>query len=499
MKFLINALIYGGSALMVYNIYSFITYAKMLAKKESFKNGGAILIVPSLLLIFFLLGYLGIGIFGTPDLLISMILFFGSVFVTIMVYLLRRITAKLEEGEEARVALKAAEEARKQKDLFLSSISHEMRTPLNAIVGLQTVISSEKDLSDVTRDRLDKIGFSARYLTGLIDNLLDISQAETNVLTLDYSVFSLKELLHLLNLMFEQRCEEKKITYVSREINVVDDRFYGDQRRIRQILLSILDNAVKFTPEGGTVTCIAEEVGCIQDKRLLLFTIEDTGIGISEDHLPKLFTAFSQEDTTNTNRYGGSGLGLALTKQLVDLMGGDIKAESVKGQGSRFLVTIPLKPVPEEGQTVEDTASAGTPDYSGYLHGKHLLIADDIDLNAEIVIDLLDLEEATADRAENGEEAVAFFARSQPGFYDAILMDIRMPVMDGFDAARRIREMGRSDSKTIPILALTANATETDRQRSMDAGMNVHLTKPVDADLLYQSLGKLIAEREAAE
>jgi CheY-like chemotaxis protein len=267
----------------------------------------------------------------------------------------------------------------------------------------------------------------------------------------------------------------------------LDDLCVGDSLRLRQVLLRILENAAKFTPEGGLVRFVTEQLPREGERCVLRFTVSDNGVGIDEAFIPRMFDYFSQEDATATNRYGGSGLGLAITKKLVDMMDGEIAVESRKGVGSTFTVTVRLGAV--EGtaeQTAEQTERAS-------LAGRHILIVEDVDMNADLLADLLELEEITSERAENGRVAVDRFAQTPEGYFDAILMDLRMPVMDGLEAARTIRALPRPDASRVPIIALTANAFEEDVRQSMEAGMNAHLPKPVDTDLLYDTLRELVA------
>jgi CheY-like chemotaxis protein len=244
-------------------------------------------------------------------------------------------------------------------------------------------------------------------------------------------------------------------------------------------------------------------VASYENHRTIRFVIDDTGIGMDEAFLPKLFQTFTQEDTTTTNQYGGSGLGMAITKSMVEMMNGDIQVRSEKGRGSTFTVTVTLDAahVPAEAPAPEEQTSAPTPEESeengGFsLESVEVLLAEDVDLNAEILADLLDMEGVTAQRAKNGQEAVDLFRESENGQYAAIFMDIRMPVMDGLAAAKAIRKLNRPDAKTVPIIALTANAFQEDVQRSMQAGMNAHLSKPVEPEHLYQTLEELIWEAE---
>jgi CheY-like chemotaxis protein len=270
-------------------------------------------------------------------------------------------------------------------------------------------------------------------------------------------------------------------------------KYLGDEMELKQVLLSLLDNAVKYTDAPGRVRFAVSALATTEVRRVISFVVSDTGIGMDEEFLTKVFGVFAREDASSTSRHGGGGLSLAVAKRMVDQMGGSIHADSKKGEGSIFTITLPLDVV-EGPEVVEDTESIedaeGEPEE--LLEGYRILIAEDIDENAEIVMDLLDLEGAETERAENGAIAVDMFSSSEVGYYDAILMDLRMPVMDGLEATRRIRALEREDAARIPIVALTADAFESDMRQTEAAGMNAHMAKPADADLMYRTLRQLI-------
>ena len=494
----VYAMVYIGSALMVYNVYSYIRYAKALQKEEKWGRERHLLYIPIFLLIMFLLGYLAVGIFGHPDLIVSGILFGGSIFVCIIFYLLQRITRRIQENERLEGELIAAERSSRAKTDFMSRMSHEMRTPLNAIIGLDTLVLRNPALPEECRGRCKKIGLSARHLLEMISNILDMSDIEEGALTLKNGDFSLRETLELADIITQNLCDEKGLAYRSSVIGPLDDYYVGDEAKLRQVLLSVLGNAVKFTSAPGSVTFTAEQIDARDGARALCFTVRDTGVGIEEKYLPDLFTPFKPGDDSAGSRFGGSGLGLAISKKIVNLMQGDIAVDSKPGEGSTFTVTVELgasektgAPPAREGPAAEDEADS--------LQGRRVLIVEDMELNAEIVSDLLDMEGVITEWAENGQVAVDMFAKSKSGYYDAVLMDLRMPIMDGLEAARAIRAMNRYDAQTVPILALTANAFEEDVRKTMEAGMNVHMSKPVDAEQLYGNLRRLIPRRQAAD
>ena len=490
-KYLTLAMVFLGSLLMVYNIRGFVRFARYVKKLDSWQANDRILYIPIVLLVCFLLGYLAVGFIGKPDLIMAGILFGGSVFVFVMYKLLSGITQRIVENEQLQVELRAAEASNRSKTNFLATISHEMRTPLNAVIGLDAIALQDDSLKPQTRDRLEKIDASAHHLLDMINDVLDMNYIESGDMTLNEAPFSLNDLLDLVNVLTQTLCGEKGLEYQHEVVGELDRACVGDALRLRQVLLSILANAVKFTPEGGSIRFVTEQLGHEGDRCVLRFTVSDTGIGIDESFIPKLFESFSQEDATTTNRYGGSGLGLAITKKLVDMMGGDIAVSSVKGKGSTFAVTVRLGVV-EAAEWTPEASEAG----ESSLAGLHMLIVEDIDLNADMLADLLELEDITTQRAENGKVAVDMFSQNPPGHFDAILMDLRMPVMDGLAAARAIRALPQPDAKTVPIIALTANAFEDDVRHSLEAGMDAHLPKPVDTGLLFGTLRELLSREK---
>ncbi len=488
-------MIYLGSTLMVINIFSYDRYAKRILKKDHLKRENLDIYIPIILLVLFLFGYLAVALFGNPDILIAAILFGGSIFVFIIFLLLQRITQRVQENERLESRLLAAEESSRAKTAFLSSMSHEMRTPMNVIIGLDRLALKEPDLPDHTRDKLEKIGASAHHLLDLINDVLDMNRIEAGRMILKEEPFSLSILLNQIDVMFHSQCDDKGLTYVSGISGEPGDAYLGDAMKLKRVLINILGNAVKFTNAPGTIIFTAEETERTDNTGTLRFTIKDTGIGMDPDFIPKLFDVFSQEDATTTNRYGGSGLGMSISKSILEMMNGTIHVESEKGVGSTFTITVPLKTADPSLLQNQCTFNAETdPENKNSMKGRRFLLAEDIELNAEIMINLLNSEGITVDHAENGKIAVEMFEKSSEFMYDAILMDVRMPVMDGLSASRAIRDLNRSDAMKIPIIAMTANAFEEDIQSSLEAGMDAHLTKPVDPEILCKTLHELITD-----
>ena len=413
-----------------------------------------------------------------------------SMIVFSIMVLLNLYSSMQKREKQMEIEKGIAEESSRAKSSFLSNMSHEIRTPMNAIIGLDNIALREPDLSPATRDHLEKIGQSARHLLGLINDILDMSRIESGRMVLKNEEFLFSDLLDQVNIMINGQCQDKGISYEHEVTGSVRDYYVGDDMKLKQVLINILGNSVKFTEPPGSVRLSVEALGENDGKALMRFVMQDTGIGMDKEFIPKIFESFAQEDATSTNKYGGSGLGMAITKNFVDMMGGNIHVESEKGKGSTFTVTVELETSDRQAERdAEETAEGRS------LAGMRVLIAEDVDLNAEILSDLLELEEVESERAGNGEIAVRMFSEKDPGYYDAVLMDVRMPVMDGYTATAAIRALERADAKTVPIIAMTANAFEEDVEHSLNAGMNGHLSKPIEPDMLYAALGKLVPEK----
>ena len=530
----------------------------------------------------------------------------------------------IAKNEALAQALAAAQEANSAKTAFLSNMSHEIRTPMNAIIGLDSLALQDDNISEKTRNYLEKINGSAHHLMMLINDILDMSRIESGRLNLRTEEFSFRGMLEQINSIVMSQCAEKGLRYECRLIGELSDYYIGDDLKLKQVLINILSNAIKFTEAPGKVTFTVERTAMFEDKSTLKFVIKDTGIGISEEFIPKIFDPFTQENSEKKNKYGSTGLGMAITKNIVELMNGSITVESEKGFGSEFTVVVTLKNSDHKGMIagsikpedmhvlvvdddniaaeharlvledicvttdicnsgkdalrklrvqsvkhdpynlvlldrkvrgkdgleiakkirssydkettviimtafniddiMEEAVKCGVDSFllkptnsadvmSEFervarknnlsvvnnsvvvdLKGKRILMAEDVFINAEIMKQLMLKKEALIDHAENGKTAVEMFEKSEPGHYDAILMDIRMPEMDGLEATKKIRALDRPDAQKVPIVALTANAFDEDVQRSLQAGMNAHLSKPIEPQHLYNILEELIME-----
>ena len=539
------------------------------------------------------------------------------------------IHAERERNEILAQTLKEAERANQAKTVFLSNMSHEIRTPMNAIIGLNTLALKDENLSSETRGYLEKIGESARHLLSLINDILDMSRIESGRMSLRIEEFSFGGMLDQINTMVQSQCSDKGLTFECQVIGDLGKNYMGDSTKLKQILLNILGNAIKFTDAPGAVTLRVEKTASFDNRSTFRFSIKDTGIGISEEFLPNIFEPFTQEDSSRSNRYGSTGLGMAITRNIVEMMNGTINVSSQKGAGTEFVVSVTLidgeedshsagivhlhdmkilivdddpvacshaKMVLEEAGIMADVAMSGKeallrverhnakhepynlilldwkmPEIDGVqvakeirsrykddmviiiltaynlddvlddaikagvdsvlvkplfsadiieefgriarrknitflkngrrvrLDGKKILMAEDIWINAEIMRQLLGAKGAEIEHAVDGSETVRMFSESPAGYYSAILMDIRMPVMDGLEATEAIRKLDRADASVVPIIAMTANAFDEDEQLSLQVGMNAHLSKPVNQEQLYQTLETLIYEREEKE
>ena len=393
----------------------------------------------------------------------------------------------------AVASAEAAENASRAKSRFLSRMSHEIRTPINAIIGLDSIALRDESISPHTRDELNKIGTSARHLLSIVNDILDMSRIESGRMELREEKFSFRDFLEQICIIVDGQCEDKGLRFVCSREEGLEEYYVGDSLKLKQVLINVLGNSVKFTDAPGTITLNAAQTACNDERATLRFEMTDTGIGMDKEFIPRLFEAFSQEDTGNTTRYGGSGLGMAITRSFVEMMGGTIRVESEKGFGSSFTVTVTVGRAKEN----EKAATAGKDAKSAEVlpDRLHLLIVEDQEMNAEVLADLLELENISSEWAENGKRGVEMFAESEKGRFDVILMDMRMPVMDGLTATREIRKLDHPDALTIPIIALSANAFEEDVRQCLEAGMNAHLSKPVDLDRLKETLGRLLETR----
>ena len=384
-------------------------------------------------------------------------------------------------------ALEVAEKASQAKTDFLSNMSHDIRTPMNAIVGLTTLMENELDQPEKLAEHLHKLESSGQLLLGIINNILDMSRIESGKTTLSVEPMHLSQQLDQLSTMIRAQASEKEQTFTV-STHLRHENLLADPTRLNQVLMNILSNAVKYTPCGGHIRFEVEELPRNEHYAKYSFVVQDDGIGMSEAYQKTLFDPFTREERSGTNKVQGTGLGMAITKNIVDLMGGSISVESATGKGTRFEVVLEF-PIDTEADAVpEAQALPEEPEDVSPLCGMNFLCAEDNAINAEILELLLESKGAHCKIYPNGQELVDAFVRVKPGEYDMILMDVQMPVMDGLEAARRIRSSENPLGRVIPILAMTANAFLEDMQKSKEAGMDEHLSKPVDIDALEQTV-----------
>ena len=384
-------------------------------------------------------------------------------------------------------ALEVAEKASKAKTDFLSNMSHDIRTPMNAIIGITTLMKNELHQPEKLAEHLGKLETSGRLLLGIINDILDMSRIESGKTTLNIEKTNLPQQVSQLDSIIRQQASQRRQTFTV-ENHVQHENVLADPNRLNQVLMNILSNAVKYTPQGGHIRLDVEELTHTEHYAKYRFVVQDDGIGMSEAYQKTLFEPFTREEKSGTNRVQGTGLGMAITKSIVDLMGGTIHVESAPGKGSRFEVVLEF-PIDAEADKVQ-TASALPEEAEAVspLSGMKFLCAEDNAINAEILEMLLETKGASCTICSNGQEIVDAFASVKPGEYDMILMDVQMPVMDGLEATRRIRNGENPLGRTIPILAMTANAFLEDMQKSKEAGMDEHLSKPVDIAALEQTV-----------
>ena len=399
------------------------------------------------------------------------------------------VNQKLKKAKNvATEALQTAENANKAKTDFLSNMSHDIRTPMNAIIGITSLIRHDAGNKAKVIEYADKIDISSQHLLGIINDVLDMSKIEAGKTVFKYSDFSILDLVQELNTIFHTQIYEKQQTLTIIKENIQHEWVNGDQVHLIQIFSNLLSNAVKYTQEGGEIQFFVEE--CETKSSVYAkyrFLVSDNGMGMSADFKDTIFDAFTRAESSLTNKIQGTGLGMAITKNLVEAMGGTIDVESELGQGSCFEVLMDLKIA--EDRTVALVTQEETDEQDGnILQGMKFLCAEDNELNAEILTELLKIAGAECTICENGEEILKAFEQSAPGDYDMILMDVQMPVMNGYEATRAIRRSSHELAKTIPIIAMTANAFSEDIQHSLTAGMNAHVSKPVEMKVLEKTI-----------
>ena len=478
-------MIFAGSALMAYNIYGYLCFSRDVRKHGNWDREQRLFQIPILLLILFFIGYLIVGFFGKPDLIMAGILFGGSVFVFVMLLLIRRTFDRIQENEQLEVRLSAAEEASKAKTFFLSNMSHDIRTPLNAIIGYTTLANQEGVSYEEKSEYIDKIETAGRQLLEIVNDVLDMSRIESGKFSLERTCVNLENCVQEVSDLVRIQLEAKKID-LSVSCDVSHEWVLCDKAMLDRALMNLLCNAGKFTEENGSVSLQLKELAGSNESGSYEIRIKDTGIGMSPEFAERLFVPFERERTSTVSRTQGTGLGLAITKSIVDMMGGNITVWTEKGKGTEFTITVdfPLAEPQEEICSNEEEELS--------FDGMRALLVEDNMINMEIAQMLLEQAGFLIETAENGKIALEMTAASEPGYYDVILMDIQMPVMDGYMAAQAIRSLPDTRLAGIPIIAMTANAFQEDIKKAEDAGMNGHIAKPLDVPNMKATLQKVL-------
>lgn len=404
-------------------------------------------------------------------------------------------TADWKMNQALSEAVRAAETANRAKSTFLSNMSHDIRTPMNAIIGFTTLAVSNIDDQKRVRDYLDKILSSSNHLLSLINDILDMSRIESGKIHLEEMEVNLSDVLHDLKTIISGQIHAKQLDLYMDVMDVTDEDVYCDKTRLNQVLLNLLSNAVKFTPAGGTVSVRLKQFpGTVKGSEMYEIRVKDNGIGMSPEFVKKIFSPFERERTSTVSRTQGTGLGMAITKNIVDMMGGTIDVQTEQGKGTEFIVCLPFRIQSEKHHTEKIAEDTILPAGGSDFRGKRILLVEDNELNSEIAVELLNAYGFMVDTAENGAEAVEKVKNSTPGNYDLVLMDVQMPVMNGYEATKQIRALNDPALAGITILAMTANAFDEDRKKALECGMNGFLSKPIVIEELIGTLQKNIEQ-----
>ena len=434
-------------------------------------------------------------IYANPLQFMFIVMFVLSVlFTALLLAIGARMKATVIQGN-----LKRAEAANLAKSEFLSRMSHEIRTPMNGIVGMSTIAMQNIDNTDKIKDCLEKVIMSSKHLLALINDVLDMSKIESGKVELRHESFNFRAFLQDFENLYGEQAKSKGISYETVLASDLEVQIIGDSLRLNQVLSNLLSNALKFTPAKGMIKLRVSKTGEDQENVYLRFEVIDTGCGIAEENYDKIFESFEQENVDVTYKYGGTGLGLSIVKRFTGLMGGGIHVTSVQGSGSTFTVDLPFGKIKESGKPTRFSDINGRNDLAKDCYavdydfkGKRILLVEDNELNREIAEELIGVTGASVESAEDGVQAVEMFKESAEGYYDLILMDVQMPHMDGYEATRCIRALGRSDAQKVPIFAMTANAFAEDVQKSREAGMNAHISKPLNIRAVYKQMNRYL-------
>ncbi len=468
----------------------------------------------------YLIGYVPVeaiqreGSAVNQNILIVVSVMLGTFFLCCVMFYMNETQKKKVQKERARErelhnqqlskALEEAQIANSSKTVFLSNMSHDIRTPMNAILGFAALMEKNTENSEKVREYTKKIMVSGRHLLSLINDVLDVSKIESGKMALTIGEFDLRQVVDSVDAIIRPAAKDRGQHFDIAVSGIRHERLIGDETRLNQILINLLSNAVKYTQEGGTIQFrITGLEPCREQYERIRIEVEDNGYGMTPEYLKVIFDAFTRAENSTTNKVQGTGLGMTITKNIVELMNGTIEVSSELNHGSLFTVTLEFQ-IAEPEKAVREEASDAVPDGADWmkpnsLEGRHFLVAEDNEINGEILLELLELEGASCEIKVNGQLAADCFIGSAPGSFDAVLMDVQMPVLNGYEATKKIRGSGHVEAKSIPIVAMTANAFAEDVQDAMNAGMDAHVAKPIDMDVLKETLNRLLKERLQGE
>ncbi len=491
-----SALIYLGSALMLLNIVRYIMLERVVLRSNYWDKGRGPLHIPLALLVLFLLGYLAVGYVGTSDNVVAAILFGGSLFVFLILSLMKIILKKVDEGEERVGAvhkdLKAEKKEHEAKSAFLSNIGHDIRTPMNVIMGCIALCKKEDASLPEIRENVAKMERACQHLLSLVNDVLEMSRIESGKIEAEESTLDLREMVAEWQETFATQMQEKNINFSVDCSSVKDPLVTCSRQGFNRVIMNLLSNACKFTPDGGTVSLKLTEIPSDREGfGLYELRVKDNGIGMTESVVSRLFDAFEMERSSSLSGVQGVGLGMAITKRIVGQMDGKIQVQSQSGKGTEFVVTVPMRL-----QSATQTQwGSDLPNCPVNFAGKRVLLVEDMPVNREVTGLILKNMGFEVEFAANGEEAVYKLSSVHPGYYHVVLMDIHMPVMDGYEATRRIRRLSNVEQAYVPIVAMTANAFSEDMEKAKEVGMNAYVAKPIDVAVLEKTLAGIFGKK----
>ncbi len=530
---MISVMIYLSSALMAYNIARYIGFIRRMKWVGNDTAVHAALYTPLVLLILFFIGYITVGLFGRPDPVVAGILAGGAVFVLIIMSLMYYIVDRVRESEKQLSKMEEYRRASEAKTTFLSNMSHDIRTPMNAIIGFTKLAKRPETDEAGMRVYLDKIDASSQHMLGLINDILEMSRIESGKYVLTPGRTDLRAVMQDIRDIFIAQMEEKSLSFTVSCVDVTDPVVLCDRNALNRVLLNLVSNACKFTPAGGTVDVTLIQKSAVNAATVKGLTgggsadegmktgahedihdaggsekitgmaayelrVKDSGIGMSREFAERVFDAFERERTSTVSGIQGTGLGMAITKSIVDRMHGTIEVETEPGKGTEFIVSLHFSVLSAETagapQTISEAAEADCPQVN--FHGKRLLLVEDNEVNREIAAELLKEMGFLLEYAPDGEVAVACVTEAEAGFFDAVLMDVQMPVMNGYDACRGIRALPDKAKASVPVIAMTANAFAEDIENEKKAGMDAHISKPLDISEMVKILCEVLARGE---